>query len=108
MHRLSPSTNSLMVCRHINLSTATSEQLDELQHACTAATFGRGDENVLDESYRKAGKLDVTQFSMNLNPERAGLVRAIQPRLLGSKESRSMRLELYKLSVYGESFTLIY
>ena len=35
------------------------------------ATFGRGGEDVLDESYRKAIKIDPTEFSSNFHPVRS-------------------------------------
>jgi hypothetical protein len=36
-----------------------------LSDACQPATFGVNKEDVLDESYRKAGKMDVTDFATN-------------------------------------------
>ncbi|KAJ2982915.1 hypothetical protein NUW54_g10691 [Trametes sanguinea] len=33
-----------------------------LQDACEPAPFGRNDETVLDETYRKAGKMDADNF----------------------------------------------
>ena len=41
--------------------------LDLLQN-CSPATFGRDGEEVLDQAYRKAGKLDNSQFCTNFNP----------------------------------------
>ncbi|TFK89358.1 hypothetical protein K466DRAFT_564180 [Polyporus arcularius HHB13444] len=48
----------------INISkTANSPgSLDALQSASEPAKFGRGDKTVLDESYRKAGKMDTSEF----------------------------------------------
>ncbi|RDX43529.1 hypothetical protein OH76DRAFT_1421886 [Lentinus brumalis] len=50
----------------INISkTANSPgSLDALQSACEPVKFGRGDKTVLDESYRKAGKMDTSDFML--------------------------------------------
>jgi hypothetical protein len=49
--------------RFIDFASATSEDLDLLTAACDPATFGRGNEDVYDESYRKAVKMDASNFS---------------------------------------------
>ncbi|KAJ7583235.1 hypothetical protein C8J56DRAFT_1054994 [Mycena floridula] len=54
--------------RVINLSNASATELEALSQACQPASFGRGNEDVLDESYRKAGRLDATQFSGSAFP----------------------------------------
>ncbi|PIL33287.1 hypothetical protein GSI_04737 [Ganoderma sinense ZZ0214-1] len=86
--------------------TATSNDpsdLEALANACERAKFGRGDETVLDETYRKAGKMDVDDFMTGLDIEATGLREAVQLGLLSDKEeTRGMRAELYKLNVYGE------
>ncbi|TDL25167.1 hypothetical protein BD410DRAFT_837405 [Rickenella mellea] len=82
--------------------SATEEQLSELANACHPAKFGTGDVDVLDETYRKAGKMDVSNFSLNMNPERSGLVEAVKLQLLGLDDQRDIRLEPYKLNVYGK------
>ncbi|CDO77780.1 hypothetical protein BN946_scf185041.g12 [Trametes cinnabarina] len=48
--------------------------MDELERACTAASFGKGEENVLDETYRKAGKMSPDDFVTRFNVERSGLL----------------------------------
>ena len=45
--------------RHINLASATHDELEQLTQACVPATFGVNEKDVLDETYRKAGKLDL-------------------------------------------------
>ncbi|KAH9923774.1 uncharacterized protein BXZ73DRAFT_50901, partial [Epithele typhae] len=76
----------------------------QLAAACQPAMFGRGDETVLDETYRKAGKMDAHDFVMRFNVEETGLMRAIHAHLLRrEREGRnSIRAELYKLNVYSE------
>lgn len=89
--------------RRINLSQASEEDLLDLSRTCDAATFGRNQEDVLDESYRKAGKLDSTDFATFFDPVRSGLVEIIRGNLLeGHDDSKPVYAELYKLNVYGK------
>ncbi|TDL27718.1 hypothetical protein BD410DRAFT_781599 [Rickenella mellea] len=88
--------------RSIHFANATEAQLDELAKACQPATFGANQEDVLDENYRKAGKMDLNHFSINFSPERIGLAMEVKFRLLGlDADERNIRLEPYKLNVYG-------
>lgn len=88
-------------------STATSI-FDSLLQACAPATFGHNGKDVLDEGYRKAGKLDRTQFSVDFHPHDFGVLDAISQLLLpevrgshleGREEHRGVLAELYKLNV---------
>ena len=91
--------------RFINLAQTANntEALDKLAQACDAARFGRGAETVLDETYRKAGKMDAERFMTRLDVEANGLLMAVNLGLLpGKDEELSIRAELYKLNVYGE------
>ncbi|KZT24045.1 hypothetical protein NEOLEDRAFT_1210256, partial [Neolentinus lepideus HHB14362 ss-1] len=82
---------------------ATDDDLKALAQTCTPATFGRHNEDVLDESYRKAGKLDTSDFSVNFVPLHSeDLARVLRESLLeGHDTSRSIKAELYKLNIYG-------
>lgn len=51
---------------HEDAEVATT--IEGLVRNCSPATFGKAGEEVLDESYRKAAKLDADQFSTNFNP----------------------------------------
>ena len=82
--------------------------LSRLLHHCQPATFGVGGQNVLDEGYRKAAKLDTSQFSTNFHPHDCGIVDSIQQILLPSTirggqgvgiGPQGVRAELYKLNV---------
>lgn len=81
---------------------------NELLQSCAPATFGRKDKDILDESYRKAGKLDRNQFSIDFHPHDYGIVNAISQILLPEisagflkdrEEHRGVVAELYKLNV---------
>lgn len=89
--------------RRIDFAKATDEELRHLAEACAPATFGRNSEDVLDDSYRKAGKLDKTAFATNYFPlDHAALINALRSELLhGHDERKPIRLELYKLNIYG-------
>lgn len=55
-----------------------------------------------DESYRKAVKMDASNFSVQLDLAGSGLIRTIEDQLLqGETESMRIRAEPYKLNVYG-------
>lgn len=85
----------------INLATATDTQLQHLAETCDAATFGRDQKDTFDESYRRAGKLDAAHFAPKFDPERCGLVESVSGFLLEGHADSSVRVELYKLNVYG-------
>lgn len=83
--------------------TLHQSSLQALVNACQPATFGRLGEDVLDESYRKAGKLDEECFSTNFHPADWGITDAVAQALLpnvgeGHSGLRGVHAELYKLS----------
>lgn len=88
--------------RCIDLSSAADDELRKLAEACTPATFGRNNEDVLDESYRKAGKLDRDNFATTYHPLDYETIVDIRSELLqGYDERKPIRAQLYKLNVYG-------
>ncbi|KAF7326250.1 Fe2OG dioxygenase domain-containing protein [Mycena kentingensis (nom. inval.)] len=115
--------------RTFNFTSATDEQLTALATACSPATFGVDAKDVLDERYRKAGKMDCSQFAASLDIGTLQLLEIISPHLLDGqssaaedpqldspdydsegeekekelvvKEEKTLRAELYKLNVYG-------
>ncbi|GBE85341.1 hypothetical protein BKA93DRAFT_735463 [Sparassis latifolia] len=89
------------VASRIDLSHASEEDLKHLAEACDVATFGIAQRDVLDESYRKAGKLDTSAFSMQFHAGDAGLLEAVKTDLMEAQRQRPIRAELYKLNVYG-------
>jgi hypothetical protein len=95
--------------RHINLANATPDELEQLTHACEPASFGVNKEDVLDETYRKAGKLDSECFAPLLDPVRTDLSKIIRGYLLeGTQSMKNIKIELYKLNVYGMHPTFIF
>ncbi|KAL8720030.1 MAG: hypothetical protein Q9225_003046 [Loekoesia sp. 1 TL-2023] len=84
------------------------EELQALLRKSGRATFGIGGRDVLDEGYRKANKLDASQFSSNFHPHDCGILDSIQQVLLPSTVRgglelgggpQSIKAELYKLNV---------
>lgn len=92
-------------------STNGTTPLEGLLKACAPATFGKKGDEVLDESYRKAVKLDSNQFSTSFNPYEVGIIDAIAQSLLPGivrpfsdgnskhEEHLGVAAELYKLNV---------
>ncbi|RPD54613.1 hypothetical protein L226DRAFT_493426 [Lentinus tigrinus ALCF2SS1-7] len=84
-------------------STRDVEALHELEQACEPATFGRNAEAVLDEAYRKAGKMDSDNFLLGLDVAQSRLVDIVHAGLLAGEDgSKGIKAELYKLNVYGK------
>ena len=79
--------------------------MEQLAQACEPASFGKGNETVFDEAYRKAGKMDSELFSPMLDPSQTNLIKIIRTNLLegtqGDPAKKTMKLELYKLNIYG-------
>lgn len=86
--------------------------LEQLVKDCSPATFGKGEQDVLDLSYRKAGKMDPAQFAATFDLTKFGILENVEQILLPSistKEKanvqfRKLRAELYKLNVRLFSF----
>lgn len=86
-----------------------SASFNALLDRCQPATFGADGRDVLDETYRKAGKLDSGIFCTDFHPHDCGIVDAVQQILLPStvparqlglgSGSYGIRAELYKLNV---------
>ncbi|KAF6224617.1 hypothetical protein HO173_012960 [Letharia columbiana] len=88
----------------------SSRMLNGLLSSCKRATFGVGGHDVLDEKYRKAVKLDTSQFSTDFHPHDCGILDSIQQILLPSTirggqavgiGPQGVRGELYKLNIYS-------
>lgn len=87
-------------------SPAKFDACKSLTESCHPATFGRNKEDVLDESYRKAGKMDRGEFSISFEGAMGvSLEQAAKQLLRPSSEAGvdEVSVELYKLNVYGTS-----
>ena len=74
--------------------------LTQLLKDCEPATFGRKQEEILDEEYRKAGKMDTGSFSVNFHPSEHGITEEISQSLgPGHSAPRGITAKLYKLNV---------
>lgn len=88
------------------------DELKALANACARATFGLNQEDVLDETYRKARAMDAEHFAMNFNPASSGLLEHVKNRFfylesgVNDNGPRRVRAELYKLNVYGSCYLL--
>ena len=81
--------------------------MELLAQACEPASFGVKQENVLDETYRKAGKMDSECFASALDPSNIDLIKIVRGYLLeGQQSNRGVIAELYKLNIYGKYFNL--
>ncbi|PPQ69507.1 hypothetical protein CVT24_001461 [Panaeolus cyanescens] len=85
----------------LDFSKATNSDLEALSNACQPASFGVGGQDVLDASYRKAGKMDTTCFATQFSPLTHGIVDLIREDLFKGEDERGIGVELYKLNVYG-------
>lgn len=61
---------------------ASMRELNALVDECQPASFGRGNEEVHDEDYRKAGKLDRSAFATTFCPYEAGIIDVISQLLV--------------------------
>ncbi|KAF8657101.1 hypothetical protein AX16_002288 [Volvariella volvacea WC 439] len=84
----------------VDLARARKAQLKSLAKACTPATFGRNNEDVYDETYRKARQMNTDYFSTKFDPFSTGIIDTVKQQLRGDREE-TIRAELYKLNVYG-------
>ncbi|THH19107.1 hypothetical protein EUX98_g8837 [Antrodiella citrinella] len=93
--------------QRLDFTTATEEKLQRLSQACDPATFGLNHEDVLDETYRKAGKIDTDHFMSTFDLDASGLLPLISGKLLeGGQEDSAIRAERYKINVYGTQLEL--
>ncbi|KAF9053211.1 hypothetical protein BJ165DRAFT_1607941 [Panaeolus papilionaceus] len=95
-YRSKNGTNGLL-----DFTTTSDGSVKALADACEPASFGIGGQDVLDERYRKAGKMDAGDFSSQFTPLAHDVVPLIHENLVKDISKRNVRVELYKLNVYG-------
>ena len=88
--------------RILDFKGATDEQLAALAEACQPASFGIVQRDVLDESYRKAGKMECADFATQFCPYASKIVDKIKRSLHQGRNIATINVEMYKLNVYGE------
>ena len=86
----------------IDLANANDLKLQTLVGACERAAFGLDNRDVLDETYRKAWKMDSSNFLTRLDIVSAGIIDHVCAKLMQGNTERRVRSEIYKLNVYGE------
>ena len=69
--------------------------------ACEPATFGRANEDVLDESYLKAGKMYTERFASKFDLELSRILPTVLSHLLIGSSDKEFEAERYKLNVYS-------
>ncbi|RDW90194.1 2OG-Fe(II) oxygenase [Aspergillus mulundensis] len=101
--------DSVSKAHWLTLPVQSTSVLRQLVDDCEPATFGRGQEDVLDPKYRMAGKMDTNNFSTLFHPGDFGIIENIEKVLLPSVSTeeqsdlgfRKLHAELYKLNVYS-------
>jgi hypothetical protein len=81
---------------------AMNDCLSRLMHDCQPASFGLNGDDVLDETYRKAAKMNRSSFAIDFCPYEVGIIDTIAQMLLptlGGCSLSGVRAELYKLNV---------
>lgn len=97
--------------------STTLRNMQQLLDDMEPATFGYQGQDILDESYRKASKLDPSRFACTFNPHELGIVDEVARILIPDVKSKTtsylsrnstrteaanvVRAELYKLNVYS-------
>jgi hypothetical protein len=88
--------------------------LQELIRDCSPATFDKGEQDVLDSTYRKAGKMDPESFATTFDPDHFGILENVEQILLPSVKNdekskphlRKLSATLYKLNVWPNADAL--
>ena len=63
----------------------------------------------MDETYRKAGKIDSGCFASTLDPFHTDLIKVIRGYLLeGVQSTTGIKAELYKLNIYSKYLILVH
>ncbi|KGO55244.1 Oxoglutarate/iron-dependent dioxygenase [Penicillium expansum] len=90
-------------------SKSAPDDLHKLVVDCDPASFGKGQKDVIDPQYRKAGKLEPHHFFTSFHPSDFGILQNVEQILLpnfntksqNSLPFRKLSSELYKLNVYS-------
>lgn len=103
---LTASTANFIIYRFIYIANTFEAQFKALAEACSPASFGRNKEDIVDESYRKAGKMDPVDFATQISPWDSGVLRtAVETHFKTSGSTANLAVEL---NVYGALIRLLY
>ncbi|KAI4660751.1 uncharacterized protein J4E79_005319 [Alternaria viburni] len=99
----STATEKLTLPLQVDSKGTVDKSLAKLLEGTEPAGFGYKGKDIIDESYRKASKLDTSAFSTNFCPYETGIIDVVAQALLplSPDQSQGVRAELYKLNVYG-------
>ena len=100
----SPFFKNYCAPRCVDLANASDAKLQALLEASEPAPFGVNNKDVLDDTYRKAWKMDNSNFSTRLDVFDTGVIEHVRSKLvdIGHGGQKKIRPELYKLNIYGE------
>ncbi|EMD36612.1 hypothetical protein CERSUDRAFT_95902 [Gelatoporia subvermispora B] len=88
----------------IDFAKSEDSQIHHLPAQCDPASFGKNGEDVMDESYRKASKLDTVSFALKFDPLASGLLDMIRLDLLeGGEHDRPIRQSSTKPGLFFKS-----
>ncbi|KAM0738036.1 hypothetical protein ACQRIT_007512 [Beauveria bassiana] len=102
--------NVLAEQKHSKLTLPVAKQVNQdalnaLIRDCQPATFGLGRQDVYDETYHKALKIDPDEFYTTFDPYSLEIVDTIAqillPSYLDSATHQAVEARLYKLNVYS-------
>lgn len=87
--------------------SSSADILEQLVKDCEPAKYGRGQEDILDPEYRRAGKMNPTDFATSFHPTDFGILENVERILLPNVSSeienslgfRKLSAELYELNV---------
>lgn len=91
---------------NFNKEGPSPNDFEQLLKACQPASFGRAGEAVLDEKYRKAGKLVRSQFATTFCPYEAGIADVVAQLLVPQYEHGKHRRSIKVTSTLCSSITL--
>jgi hypothetical protein len=75
---------------------------EQLVQACEPASFGKGQVDVLDPSYRTAYKLDNNKFFTNFDLSEHEILLQIKNALGPAQKQCEVKASLYKLNIYSK------
>ncbi|KAI3601656.1 hypothetical protein WG66_009001 [Moniliophthora roreri] len=85
--KMDPLNTTRAPTEYLELANASADQLAKLISACEAAPFGHGPESVLDESYRKALKMELSQFAMPPDLASTDIFHKVQKELVDTNKA---------------------